>query len=177
MTSHNPITNSRLSPAKHNQIFVIIRREEIEAGDIEPTLKELRGFTADRASAMLAEGCVTLVFHGYNEYPRPVVAIPEIRSWFAKLHAAWPYWSFFANRTDETVGIVASLLLPGKMVQGSEPGQYGYDYDIEALQPLLFAMFGAQNALIERLDIDEDVNQRVSEEFIDAVFCALGAAD
>ena len=45
----------------------------------------------------------------------------------------------------------------------------GWDFDLDELKPLLFKMFGHQNELIERLEIGEDVKERVSRDFIEAV--------
>ena len=71
----------------------------------------LQSLSGDRSSAMSAEGAVTLVFHGYDDDPREIEAIPEVREWFSKLFAAWPYWSFFASRIDQIVPLVLTLLL------------------------------------------------------------------
>ncbi len=159
---------SHFSPAKDQQIFVVCDSAAITAGDISEVLAVLKSLTGDRSSAMSAEGAVTLVFHGYDDDPRELEAIPEVREWFAKLFAAWPYWSYFASRVDQTVPLVLTLLLPGENVVG-EPGMVGWSFDPEELGPLLLEMFGHQNELIERLDIGEDVNERASHDFIGAV--------
>lgn len=64
--------------------------------------------------------------------------------------------------------LVLTLLLPGETVAG-EPGLVGWSFDSDKLKPLLFKMFGYQNELIERLGMGEDVNERVSRDFIEAV--------
>ena len=98
---------------------------------------------------MTAEGAVTLVFNGYDDDPRELESIPEVREWFAKLFGAWPYWSFFASRIDQTVPLVLTCLMSGETVAG-EPGMVGWEFDGDKLKPLLFEMFGYQNELIER---------------------------
>ena len=40
---------------------------------------------------------------------------------------------------------------------------------VDELSPLLLKMFGFQNELIESWDIGEDVNERSSADFIEAV--------
>jgi hypothetical protein len=117
---------------------------------------------------MSAEGAVTLVFNGYDDDPRELEYIPEVREWFGKLFEAWPYWSFFASRIDQTVPLVLTLLMPGEAVAG-EPGMVGWAFDLDALKPLLLKMFGYQNELIVRLGIGEDVNERSSRDFLEAV--------
>jgi hypothetical protein len=108
------------------------------------------------------------VFHGYDDDPRELESIPEVRAWFARLFEAWPYWSFFASRIDQTVPLVLTLLLSGEAVAG-EPGMVGWSFDIDELQPLLLELFDHQNELIERLEIGEEVNERVSRDFLEAV--------
>ena len=164
---------TRFSPAKAQQVFVVCDSAEVTAGDISGVLSALKSLSSDRSSAMSAQGAVTLVFHGYDDDPRELQAIPEVRQWFAQLNEAWPYWSFFANRVDQTVPLVLTLLLPGESVAG-EPGMAGWSFDVDKLRPLLLELFCHQNELIERLDIGEDVNERVSNDFIEAVRAFFG---
>ena len=159
---------SRFSSAKDQQIVVVCDSASIATGDISEVLSSLKSLSGDRSSAMSAEGAVTLVFNGYDDDSRELESIPEVREWFAKLFKAWPYWSFFASRIDQTVPLVLTLLLPGETVAG-EPGIVGWEFDSDELKPLLFKMFGYQNELIERLEIGEDVNERASHDFIEAV--------
>ena len=130
---------ARFSPAKDQQVFVVCDSAEVTAGDISGVVSALKSLSSDRSSAMSAEGAVTLVFHGYDDDPRELEAIPEVRAWFAKLFEAWPYWSFFASRIDQTVPLVLSLLLSG------EPGMVGWCFDLDELKPLLLELFGHQN--------------------------------
>jgi len=86
---------SRFFPAKDQQVFVVCDSAAITAGDISAVLTALKSLSNDRSSAMGAEGAVTLVFHGYDDDPRELEAIPDVREWFAKLFEAWPrrhYW-------------------------------------------------------------------------------------
>ncbi|MCR4298531.1 MAG: chlororespiratory reduction 6 domain-containing protein [Gallionella sp.] len=159
---------SRFSSAKDQQVIVVCDSAAITAGDISGVLTALESLSGDRSSAMSAEGAVTLVFHGYDDDPRELEAIPEVRAWFARLFATWPYWSFFASRIDQTVPLILSLLLSGEAMAG-EPGMVGWCFDLDELKPLLLEMFCHQNELIERLEIGEDVNVRVTHDFLEAV--------
>lgn len=159
---------SRFTPAKNQQVIVVCDSAAITAGDISGVWSALKSLSGDRSSAMSAEGAVTLVFHGYDDDPRELEAIPEVREWFAKLFETWPYWSFFASRIDQTVPLVLSLLLSGETVAG-EPGMAGWRFDIDELGPLLLRMFCHQNELIEKLEIGENVNVRVTQDFMEAV--------
>jgi hypothetical protein len=159
---------ARFSTVKDQQIYVVCDSASIAKGDISGVLSSLKSLSGDRSSAMSAEGAVTLVFNGYDDDPRELESIPEVRDWFAKLFKAWPYWSFFANRIDQTVPLVLTLLMPGETVAG-EPGMVGWAFDPDELKPLLLETFAHQNELVERLEIGEDVNERVSGDFLEAV--------
>jgi hypothetical protein len=159
---------SFFSPTKDQQVFIVCDSAEVTAGDTSGALSALKSLSSDHSSAMSAEGAVTLVFHGYDDDPRELEAIPEVRQWFAHLYEAWPYWSFFANRVDQTVPLVLTLLLPGENV-ASEPGMVGWSFDADKLKPLLLKLFCHQNELIERLYIGEVVNERVTDDFMEAV--------
>ena len=108
------MSTSRFSSAKEQQIVVVCDSASIATCDISGVLSSLKSLSGDRSSAMGAEGAVTLVFNGYDDDPRELESIPEVREWFAKLFEAWPYWSFFACRIDQTVPLVLTLLLPGE---------------------------------------------------------------
>lgn len=64
--------------------------------------------------------------------------------------------------------LILTLLLPGENVAG-EPGMVGWSFDADQLEPLLLKLFCYQNEFIERLDIGEDVNERVTDDFMEAV--------
>jgi hypothetical protein len=93
----------RFSTTKDQQIFVVCDSASIATGYVSEVLSSLKSLSGDRTSAMSAKGAVTLVFNGYDDDPRELESIPEVQDWFAKLFEAWPYWSFFASRTDQTV--------------------------------------------------------------------------
>ena len=131
-------------------------------------LTALKSLSSDRSSAMSAEGALTLAFTGYDTDPRELESIPEIRTWFAKLNAEWHYWFFFACRIDQTIPLVLSLLLPGKVVAG-EPGTVMWNFDVLELKPLLLRMLAHQIEFVERLEIAADVNERSTFDFLEAV--------
>ena len=65
------MSTSRFSSAKDKLIFVVCDSASIAAGDISEVLSSLKSFSGDRASAMSAEGAVTLMFNGYDDDPAP----------------------------------------------------------------------------------------------------------
>ena len=157
------------SAVKDQQLIMVCDSAAVSTGDISEVLSALKNLSRDRASVLSAEGAVSLIFHGYDDDPRELMAIPEVRNWFAKLFDAWPYWSFFANRTEQTIPLLITLLLPGEQVSVGEVGSVGWLYDFDQIPPFLRKMFGFQNELLQSFKISDDVNIRASRDFIEAV--------
>lgn len=161
-----------LSATKETVIFLHIDREEVESGSVKGTLGVLKPLIGDRASILSAEGCVSLLFGGYDNDPRPLHSIPEVRSWFAMLTDQWPYWSVFANRTDETTGLIIALLLSGKSVhEGGE--RYAWWFDLDGIRPMLNRLFSGQNYLVDTFEIGSQRNAQITNDFIEAVTASI----
>lgn len=159
--------------AKNTLIVLVIARNEVESGDIRHAATLIGQMVSDRASLLSAEGCVSLVFTGYEADPRALHSIPELRAWFQALTKERPYWSFLANRIDDSVGVIMALLLPGKQEQGNFPGQLGWRFEMSGLRPLLIKLFAGQNRLVEHFGISETDNARISNDFIEAVSASI----
>lgn len=162
-----------LSAAKDTLFLIEISRQEVETGDIAHVASVIGQLIGDRSSLLSAEGCVSLMFGGYDHDPRPIHTIPEVRAWFRSITEARPYWSILANRTDETVGVLMALLLPGEEVQGDLPGQLGWRFEMSALPRLLATLFCGQNQLVAHFDISTAENNRISNDFMDAVSASI----
>lgn len=155
---------------KSTVVVVCVDREgEIEAGYIESTLARLSMLTETPDAVLAYEGCLTITIDGYNDDPRELRNIPEVRAWFAKLNAAWPYWSWFASRTDETLKLVFELLLPGADTTKDELGLAGWQVPPNSIRELIFAMFRAQNQLVAAFGIDEAANKDATDDFASAI--------
>jgi len=55
--------------------------EDILSGDVTEVLTALQGFLQSHNSVLSGRGRITLLFEGYDDDPRDVYDIPEIRSY------------------------------------------------------------------------------------------------
>ena len=69
----------------------MISRREVEAADLASVLSRLKVFLATREDAWRYRGQMTLVVDGYNNDPRELVDIPEVRALLRGLEAEWPF--------------------------------------------------------------------------------------
>jgi hypothetical protein len=167
---------ARLSPAKQELVVVEFARRHIESGDIAEILSSVLAPMAEsRESAEFFEGRVTFYFSGWDDDPRELAEIPELRAWFNKLTGEWPYWLHFAEKQGNTLFLVLCLLCAGHYEQGREPGMVGWRFsDLRVFDAKVLTMLGYMNQLYDRLGLPEEMNERVSEEVGQLIEGAMG---
>lgn len=80
--------NQRLRPAVSEPVILMFSRHQVETCDIAEPLALLRRMTADRHTAIDFCGRMSLVVDGYQEDPRELFEIPEVRAYVARLDQA-----------------------------------------------------------------------------------------
>jgi len=53
---------------------------------------------------------MTLVVNGYNNDPRELVDIPEVRAMLRQREATWPHWAYFFNQVDDSIKLLLSCV-------------------------------------------------------------------
>lgn len=90
-------------------IYVQFGRYEILNCDASDFLERFRPDalpTGPQLAAMM--GMFAFVVMDYDEDPREIYTIPEIRTFYQHLHRVWPHWFFFCNLE---VGCLTSMTL------------------------------------------------------------------
>jgi hypothetical protein len=130
-------------------IVILATREEIENQDlsrIEPLLNSLLKSPLD------FYGSVDIVVDGYDNDPRELWEIPEVRSWFQVLDKRWPYWFYFS--CTETAGLCTVMLCCVKTEK--------VDATHLRVSPLDAAVFFAEH-FVPMNDIFEKTGQSIEE--------------
>ena len=79
-----------LRPRVSEPVVLLMSRREVEHADLALLLSRLKYFLATREDAWLYRAQMTLVVDGYNNDPRELVDIPEVRALLRRLEAEWP---------------------------------------------------------------------------------------
>ena len=148
----------RLRPGIAEPVFLMFSRQQIETGDMGEPLEFLRGLTADPRAALDYCGRISLMVDGYNDDPREIFEISEVRAFLKGLDAQWPYWFFFLSQADESIKVLESCLCETIEVV---PGVTSVDMD--QLERSLARHFGAMYHLGESLNLPEAVCEEVAE--------------
>lgn len=94
-------------------IFYQFSRSKVERGDFSHFLSL---YAPDKlpAGRRLREMMNSMVFcvEGYDDDPREIHSIPEIRRFYSAFHEAWPYWLYFCNLDVDTLRAMTTCCLP-----------------------------------------------------------------
>lgn len=94
-------------------IYYQFSREKVERGDYSHFLS-LNAPEKLPTGRRLREMMNATIFgiEGYDDDPREIHSIPEIRRFYAAFHAAWPYWLYFCNLDTEALRMMVLCCLP-----------------------------------------------------------------
>lgn len=99
---------------------------------------------------------VTFTVDGFDNDPREIYSIPEVRSFYAAFHAAWPYWLYFCNLDSEEFHMMVLCCLPSiAAVKVDQQPRVNVEYDALELLKFVSADFVHMNQMCERGDMFE----------------------
>jgi hypothetical protein len=153
-----------LRPGVSEPVVLMISRREVEEADLASVLSRLKVFLATREDAWLYRGQMTLVVDGYNNDPRELVDIPEVRVLLRGLEAEWPYWAFFFNQVDDSIKLLLSCVAGSRYL-----GNGAVEMDADLVAAAMARAFGGMNAVFERFDFPEDELELMSRGFAEVL--------
>ena len=153
-----------LRPGVTEPIVLLISRHEVESGDVASVVSRLKPLLATREGAWRYRGQMTLVVDGYDNDPRELVDIPQVREFLHELDQQWPYWVFFFNQVDDTIIIFLSCLCGGRY-----PGAGTVEIDLQRLSDALTRGFEAINSLFETHAFPEKELETISRGVIEVL--------
>ena len=153
-----------LRPGVSEPVVLMISRREAEAGDLASVLSRLKVFFATREDAWLYRGQMTLVVDGYNNDPRELVDIPEVRTLLRGLESSWPQWAYFFNQVDDSIKLLLSCVAGSRFL-----GRGAVEMDAEMVAAALGRAFGGMNMVFERFGFPEDELEKMSNGLVEVL--------
>jgi hypothetical protein len=161
---------------RYEVILFMVDRPEVEAMDAS----RARGFRsrlcASKDLMMHCQGKIDIIFHGYNDEPRELFEIEEVRKYVALLSEAIPELFFF-SRTEEPATTLTLFVFclggVGWEAERSTPGnpqKVVVDYD--ALEPFFNYHFTRLNWICEFLELSVEEIRAIGDAAIKAMNCA-----
>ncbi len=153
--------NERLRSGISEPVILMFSRRQVETCDIDEPLQFLRRLTADRHTALEFCGRISQVIDGYNDDPRELFEILEVRAYIKRLDQEWRYWFFFLSQADESIKLLESCLCETIEVV---PGVTSVD--MEQLERSLARHFTVIHRLREALGLPEELCEEAAEGVI-----------
>lgn len=153
-----------LRPGISSPVLLVISRRQVEEADIASVLSEVKPFLATGEDAWLYRGQMVLSVDGYNDDPRELVDIAEVRALLCELERQWPYWAFFFNQVDDSIKLLASC------VCGTDfPGRGVVEIDARMLGPFLDRAFDGMNAIFDMHGFPEGELESMSRGLVEVL--------
>ena len=153
-----------LRPGVTEPVVLMISRRQVRSADIASVLKELKPFLATREDAWLYRGQMSLVVDGYNDDPRELVDIPEVRAFLRLLDAQWPYWAFFFNQVDDSIKLLGSCVCGANY-----PGRGAVEIDGAKLGDFLRRGFDGMNSIFDKHGFPEKELELMSRGLLEVI--------
>lgn len=138
-----------LRPGITDPVLLAISRRQVEEADLESILDGLRALSADRESALLYRGQMTIYVDTDDE--REIVEIPKARALLARLVQEWPLWAHFASQVDGTIQLLLSCACAKRFL-----GRGRVEADPKLLRAALEAGWNATVDLHSRFGLDAE---------------------
>ena len=153
-----------LRPGVTEPVVLMISRREVEAGDLPSVLSRLQVFRATREDAWRYRGQMALVVDGYNNDPRELVDILEVRTLLRRLEAAWPFWAFFFNQVDDSIKLLLSCAAGHRFL-----GRGAVEMDAELVAQALSRGFGGMNLIFDENAFPESDLEAMSRGLLEVL--------
>jgi len=145
-------------------LTVVISREQIEAGGISQPLGVLRQLLRRQAVIKFCEQveiCVT----GFDDDPRELYEMAEVRNFVYKLDAEFPYWLYFLTKRGTGLSFILSCLCPPFLTPEDERRSWNEriaDYLLKRGLPAL-------NHICQRAKCSEEERRRLNDRIAEYI--------
>lgn len=109
-------------------IVLVITRQEIESGRLASVIERLHVLTDSAANVNCYRESMVFQVEGFEEDPRELAEIPEVRAYFRALTAEWPHWLWFLHRQVGAIALLLSLLCEVRVLRDPTKTEHGTEF-------------------------------------------------
>ena len=144
-------------------------RDEIEAGNYSRFVNSW-GFQNLPQGAGLRSCLNRFAFRvrGYEDHPREIYEISEVRSFFRSLNQEWPFWFFVCNLSAPDLQTITLCCLPRLRILRRENAPFTHvEYDPGDLRGFVLKGFRGMNLLFDRAGMSKAENRQRSARIVE----------
>jgi hypothetical protein len=145
-----------------------VPRNQVESCDVEPLLKILKMALKGEERVKEVRGKMELITDGYDDDPRHLSNIPEVRTYYGELDSAFPFWFWFLSKQGAALKVIfqSALTLVPKPEKIDFQGN-AFLMDREEVMAFMVRHYNALDEMTERFSILEDHRREVGREVED----------
>lgn len=122
---------------------------------------------------IIYENRLLILIDGYDDDPRPLWEITEVREYFKTLDLLFPYWFYFFNKNKDLQNLVGIkllmlLLVSTKTIKKTREVATT-EYDIPEFKNFMNYHFRYLNELTDKLNLSLEENKKISKEVIECL--------
>jgi hypothetical protein len=160
----NALDQQQIPAGDSLRLTVMISRGSVEACDIKRVLARLAPLADSRKAALYWQGTLGFYFEGWEQDPRELYEIPEVRAYFRALTDAWPYWWHYIEKDGQTFSLVLGLLCRGH-IEITGDVSIGWRFaDRNEIQCTIQALHEGVSRLYARLKLSEADSRRIEQQ-------------
>jgi hypothetical protein len=161
---------------RYEIIIFTVGKPEVDAKDVSRA-KEFRArLCSTKELALHCQGKISVAFDGYNDDPRELFEIEEVRQYVALLDEAIPELFFFARIEEPATTLLLFLFClagigwEGKRSTPGKPQKVVVDYDV--LGPFFNRHFTYLNWISEWLGLSQEETKEIGDAAVKVMNCA-----
>jgi len=145
-------------------VVVTITREDIEAGNTGPALRSLNRLINSREALEASDGTVSLLVSGYDDDPRELHLIEEVRTYFRLLDENFPFWFHVCTRIEHTLRLLFTLLVDfTPAAHSKDASMVSYHFANDDLHQFISQRMDAMDTLHAKYGFSEEKSQQIGE--------------
>lgn len=150
-------------------IGYVVTRSQVESVDTWPLRDFFERIRATKELAYRCQGKVEISFDGYDEDPRELYEIPEVRRFIAAAEPAVSSLFFFVRTVDPALTLTTFMLCQNAVsIEGRdhEGRRVFASCDLNQVKAFLNRHWVGLNEMTDWLGMSEDENRRISEAIV-----------
>lgn len=156
-------------------VVVTIEREDIESQNTGPALASLNRLITSKQALEASNGTISLLMSGYDNDPRELHLIPEVRAYFQALDEEFPFWFHICTRIEHSLRMVFTMLVELTPVAlDAPPGAIGYRFSNDDLNAFVQQRLMAMRALHVSHGFDPEQSERIAELVVNYFSSIIG---
>lgn len=143
-------------------VLYVVDRSDVESRDVEPAVSFFSQLLRTRAAARRNVSRAEISVHGYDDDPRELFEIPEVRAWFSAIEPRLS-WFFLLKPGGPGSGLMLMFLCVSDVVR---TGKNRVDFSGTALGAFFERQFALLNELTAQLGFSEAENEEISRRVV-----------